>query len=107
LVARLGCIDEKHIEPNSTQDPVRAHQARASADAVEIVPDCVRRIAGQSFAFVPRRLLRDGFLARLCHAGPEATALALSPGLLALRGNPSFSLLTVPSMSLIALKPIC
>jgi len=30
-----------------------------------IVPERVRRIAGQSFAFVPHRLLRDGFLASL------------------------------------------
>lgn len=32
-----------------------------------IVPGRVRRIAGQSFAFVPHRFLRDGFLASLSH----------------------------------------
>lgn len=32
-----------------------------------IIPGRVRRIAGQSFAFVPHRFLRDGFLASLSH----------------------------------------
>lgn len=38
---------------------------RPSISRATIRPDRVRRIDGQSFAFVPHRLLRDGFLASL------------------------------------------
>ena len=38
---------------------------RPSISRAPIRPDRVRRIDGQSFAFVPHRLLRDGFLASL------------------------------------------
>lgn len=32
-----------------------------------IAPDRIRRIAGQSFSFIPHRFLRDGFFAALDH----------------------------------------
>ena len=47
--------------PNPQQRTPRGVIQRAP-----IVPDRVRSISGQSFAFVPHRFLREGFFASLC-----------------------------------------
>jgi hypothetical protein len=52
-----------------------------------IVPDRVRRIDGQSFAFVPHRFLRDGFL---CSLTPDEQRLYLFLLLAADRHGTSF-----------------
>lgn len=39
-----------------------------SVSRAPILPDRIRCIGGQSFAFIPHRFLRDGFLASLSHA---------------------------------------
>lgn len=47
----------------TTNSPHRA--ARASVYRAPILPERVRAIAGQGFAFVPHRFLREGFFASL------------------------------------------
>jgi len=48
----------------TTSDSHRPRQ-RSVIHRAPILPDRVRAIAGQSFAFVPHRFLRDGFFASL------------------------------------------